>query len=91
MANGGKQLSDFNPSGTVLGQSSTDATGFFGQTPVVRFATSIPIPTTTATVSISASQYGFSTSTQAQDVINAVNRLVIALGTTSGVGLISNS
>lgn len=90
MANGGQQLSNGNPSGTVLGQSSTDILGFYGQTPIVRYATSIVIPSTTATVSITASQYGFSTSTQAQDIINAVNRIATALGTTSGLGLISN-
>ena len=31
-----KQLSDGNPDGTTLGQSSTDKIGFFGATPVDR-------------------------------------------------------
>lgn len=32
------QLSDGNPDGTMLGQSSTDKVGFFGKAPVVRQA-----------------------------------------------------
>jgi hypothetical protein len=37
-----KQLSDGNPLGTVLGQSSTDLIGFYGvATPVARRASSI--------------------------------------------------
>lgn len=31
-----KELSDGNPDGTSLGQSSTDKVGFFGATPAVR-------------------------------------------------------
>ncbi len=91
MANGGKQLSDNNPSGTVLGQSSTDLIGFYGQTTLVRYATSVVIPSTTAAASVSATKWGFSTSTQITDIINTVNRLATALGTTSGNGLVSNS
>jgi hypothetical protein len=35
-----KQLSDGNPSGTLLGQSATDKIGFYGlTTPIVRPAT----------------------------------------------------
>lgn len=88
MANGGKQLSDFNPAGTVLGQASNDAIGFYGTTPIARSATSIIVPSITATASISATQWGFSTSTQADAIIVAVNRLVTQLGDAAGVGLI---
>jgi hypothetical protein len=35
-----KQLSDANPDGTKLGQSSTDLIGFYGGTPVGK----IPFP-----------------------------------------------
>lgn len=31
-----KQLSDGNPDGTCIGQSSTDKVGFYGKTPVAR-------------------------------------------------------
>lgn len=90
MANGGKQLSDNNPSGTVLGQSSTDPIGFYGTTPTVRSSTSIVAPSTTASVTISATQWGYSTSTQADAIAVAVNRLVAQLGDAAGVGLIDN-
>jgi hypothetical protein len=44
-----RQLSDKNPDGTLLGQSSTDKLGFFGlATPIVR-ATVTNTTTTTAT------------------------------------------
>lgn len=34
----GRQLSDNNPSGTALGQSSTDLVSFYGATPVAQRA-----------------------------------------------------
>jgi ABC-type sulfate transport system permease subunit len=66
-----RQLSDANPDGTLLGQSSTDKIGFYGATPVVK--TSITDYTTT-TLSISTSHYGYG-STQA----NALNAAVVAI------------
>lgn len=51
----GKQLSDSNPTGTVMGQSSTDLIAFHGATPsdqraVLTLATAATLATTTAAV-----------------------------------------
>lgn len=49
----GKQLSDFNPDGTALGQSATDKIGFYGlATPVAQRASAVQ-----ATSNISASTF----------------------------------
>ena len=48
----GKQLSDLNPDGTGLGQSSTDKISFYGATPVVRGSTVTALVTTPATTDI---------------------------------------
>lgn len=42
----GKQLSDKNPDGTSLGQSSTDLVSFYGATPVAQGATVTTLVTT---------------------------------------------
>jgi len=69
-----RQLSDANPDGTVLGQSSTDKLAFYGAaTPVVRQSVS-EYTTTTAAVSTSTN-WAYTTSTQA----NALNTQVIAI------------
>jgi UDP-N-acetyl-D-mannosaminuronic acid transferase (WecB/TagA/CpsF family) len=78
---GVKELSDKGPDGTRLGQTSTDLVGFYGATPVVRYATSVVAPASTASVSVSATQWGFSTSTQANALISAVARLTAAINT----------
>jgi hypothetical protein len=67
-----KHLSDANPDGTVLGQSSSDLIGFYNATPVAQravgsfAAVSTTAPTTTT-------PYGFSTSTQAAAVVTLLN------------------
>ncbi len=69
-----RQLSDGNDDGTVLGQSSSDALGFYGlATPVARPSVSA-YTTTTAAVSTSTN-WGYTTSTQA----DAINTQVVAL------------
>jgi hypothetical protein len=83
-----RELSGKDVDGTRLGQTSTDLIGFFGATPVVRFATSVQIPASTAAVSISATQWGFTTSTQA----NAIMSVAVMLATAfSNYGLTSSS
>jgi hypothetical protein len=42
----GKQLSDGNPDGTSLGQSSSDLISFYGETPVDQGAAVTPLTTT---------------------------------------------
>lgn len=41
-----KQLSDYNPDGTTLGQASADKIGFYGVTPVARGAAVTTLATT---------------------------------------------
>ncbi len=67
-----RQISDGNPDGLSIGQSSTDKIGFYGTAPSVK--TSITDYTTT-TAATSTSPWGFGTSTQA----NALNAAVVAI------------
>jgi hypothetical protein len=83
-----REITGKDPDGTRVGQTSTDLLGFYGQTPVVRFATSIQIPSSVAPVSVSATQWGFGTSTQAQAMISAVAQLTTWLST---LGLTSST
>ena len=73
-----KQLSDYNPNGTLLGQAAADKVGFFGATPVVQQAVGTVIATTVA-VSTTSAIWGFSTSTQANALITAVAAIQTAL------------
>lgn len=73
-----KQLSDYNPNGTVLGQAAADKVSFFGATPVVQQAVGTVIATTVA-VSTTSAIWGFSTSTQANALIVAVAAIQTAL------------
>lgn len=83
------QLSKKNPDGTTLGQSTSDAVGFYGVTPVAQPTSSNEAAvTTSASVSISATQWGFATSTQATALVTLVNQLRADLVT---VGIIKGS
>lgn len=73
-----KQLSDYNPNGTLLGQAAADKVAFFGATPVVQQAVGTVIATTVA-VSTTSAIWGFSTSTQANALITAVAAIQTAL------------
>lgn len=65
----GKQLSDNNPDGTVLGQSG-DKIGFFGvATPTVK-ATGFVAPI--ATAATNTSPFGFATGAQADAIVTWV-------------------
>jgi hypothetical protein len=59
----GKQLSDGNPDGTSLGQSTSDLISFYGETPVAQ-ASAITALVTTPT---------------ATDIATAVNSIITAL------------
>jgi hypothetical protein len=82
-----RELSDGGPDGTRLGQTSTDTVGFFGKTPVVRYATSIADIISTAASNLT-SQFGFVTSTQADQVVAAVRKLIAM---SNGYGLSSSA
>ena len=73
-----KQLSDYNPNGTLLGQAAADKVAVFGATPVVQQAVGTVIATTVA-VSTTSAIWGFSTSTQANALITAVAAIQTAL------------
>lgn len=49
-----KQLSDLNPDGTVLGQSSADLIAFYGTTPVSQRASAAQATSTLSTASSTA-------------------------------------
>lgn len=75
----GKQLSDNNPSGTGMGQTSADAIAFYGADPVSRYAVSIGLASSVASVSISSTQWGFATSTQASAIANMAYHVPLLL------------
>ena len=71
-----------------VGDSTDDVVGFYGTTPVVQRATAASHTTIATTVAISTTtaavtSWGFSTSTQANNLINAVAEIqatLVALG-----------
>jgi hypothetical protein len=74
----GKQLSDGNPDGTGLGQSSTDKISVYGVDPVVQ-ATAPTAVSASSVVQVSAGGFGFETSTQGNALVTAVNSMRTAL------------
>lgn len=62
-----RQLSDANPDGTVLGQSSTDKIGFYGATPVAKQTLSVTITSASASSTIA-------------DAVNEIKDLLETLG-----------
>lgn len=82
-----KQLSDGNPGGSGLGQSSTDTISFYGATPVAQRSGAVQAAVTT-TAATSTTPYGFSTVTQANAVVTLVNELRATL---VGNGMIAGS
>jgi hypothetical protein len=84
----GKQLSDNNPSGTALGQSSSDLIGFYGVSPVSRYASSIAPAVSTASVSNGSTIWAFATSTQGDAVARMAYHVPLIL---SYLGLSTSS
>ena len=75
-----RQLSDGNPQGTVLGRSSTDAIGFYGQAPVVQpvGATSVVSSVANSTLAAQAASsggFGFSTAADFGSYMSTVVQL----------------
>lgn len=62
-----KQLSDKNPDGTVLGQTTADKIAFYGVTPVAQAATFAALTTTPTTAEI-------------RDAVNSLRTAMINLG-----------
>lgn len=79
-----KELSDYGPDGTRLGQSATDEVAFFGAAPVVRpsgsgqasVSTAAIASVSTAAVTTAAGFYGFATAAQGNALLTAINSLV---------------
>ena len=82
--NGIEQIGESSPSGSTLGGSTTAKISFYGIVPVVQAAAPTAVATTAAT---STSAWGFGGSTQANAIVTAVNALITALGSTTGVCL----
>lgn len=81
-----KQVSDYNPDGTVLGQDTADKISFFGKTPIVQRSGSAGAAVTT-TASQTTTPYGYSTSAQADAIVTLVNELratLVAFGLHKG-------
>lgn len=72
-----RQLSDGRPDGQVLGQSSTDLIGLWGQTPCDQPGAIPSVNTTAATSTTNA--FGFTTSTQADAIVTTINSILTAL------------
>ncbi len=77
-----KQLSDGNPDGTVLGQSTADLIAFYNVAPVQQRSGSAQAAVDTTAPS-NASPFGF-TQTQAQAILTLLNEIRATL---VGVGL----
>ena len=83
----GKQLSDGNPDGTSLGQSSSDLISFYGETPIVQPGVTA-IGTTTISQVATSGKWAFASSTAAlafvarvrsiQDKLDALGLIVEA-------------
>ncbi len=81
----GKQLSDGNPSGTTLGQSSTDLISFHNATPVAQasFVASAGSKSSSAIIVASLSGFVFANSSSAAQVLTileAMRTLLISKG-----------
>ncbi|MBN9497854.1 MAG: hypothetical protein J0H39_13945 [Alphaproteobacteria bacterium] len=75
-----KQLSDYNPDGTILGQAAADKIGFHGTAGTAQVALSATAALATTAATTGAATYGF-TSAQANGMIALVNALRAALVT----------
>lgn len=77
-------LSDGRPDGTMIGNSTSDLVGFYGETPVDQGAAVTTVTTDAATSTTNA--WGYSTSTQADAIVTAVNALI---GRLQDIGIIA--
>lgn len=67
--------------GTLIGGASTDKLGFFGKTPAARQSLTVTTIATTVSISTTSAKWGFSTSTQANQLIVAVDEILSLLAT----------
>ncbi len=80
----GKQISDGNSTGLIIGQSASDKLGFYGLAiPIVQPSGTVAAAATTLAVSTTTAQWFFSTSTQANALVSLANDIrakLVALG-----------
>lgn len=72
-------LDNGNDDGTVFGQDASEKIAFYGATPVVQQSLTVTTVETTVAVSTTSAIWGFSTSTQANQIIVAVDEILQAL------------
>jgi len=83
----GKQLSDGNPDGTSLGQSSSDLISFYGETATAQLSVT-GIGTTTISQVATSGKWAFASSTAALAFVARVRSIQDKLNT---LGLINES
>lgn len=71
-------LGDGNPDGVSFGWDTADKISFYGVTPVVQQTSPTAVTTLSA---VSSSSWGFSTSTQANQIVTAINTIKTVLET----------
>ena len=74
----------------MMGGTDTATLGFYGTTPVARPASASQAPPSSV-AGTSTTAWGYTTSTQANAISAFCNVIAVALGTTSGVGLIKGA
>jgi hypothetical protein len=67
--------------GNYIGAASSDKLGFFGTTPNTQQSLTVTTVATTVAVSTTSAIWGFSTSTQANQLIVAVDEMLSLLAT----------
>jgi len=73
------------PDGACLGLTSSEKIAFFGATPTVQQSLTVTTIATTVAISTTTTKWGFSTSTQANQLIIAVDEL-LKLAANLGLG-----
>lgn len=68
-----------SPAGTCMGKTTSDPIAFFGSTPVTQQSLTNTTVATTVAISTTTAKWGFSTSTQANDIIVAVDEILSLL------------
>lgn len=76
-----EQVTLNKPDGAQMGVASTEKLGFFGATPVTRQSLTVTTIATTVSISTTSAKWGFSTSTQANQLIVAVDEILSLLAT----------
>jgi len=74
-----EQVTYNSPDGAQIGKSTSEKLAFYGSTPVTQQSVTVTTITSTNAVSTTSNIWGFSTSTQANQIVTAVNEILAAL------------